>query len=991
MKTLKLYTTLLALLTMLNASAQQELPAGVSTDWYSQVTKSIQQQQYDFVATGSKLGFTVMNPANKLAFTITPGGYTVKNLRKSDTEIQWNAEFVIIGAKRKNAVTATATDYSVQRSSSSITYSSSSLDVQYINDEKGLRQNFIVNKRPAGDAALCVSMKIRSSLTAKSKGTNSLVFHSNGNEADVKLVYDDLKVWDAANKTLPATMELDEATNTVTISVNDANAVYPVTIDPLNRNAEWTTSADGILPALLDNLQLQVHSMYGYTVAGLGDINGDGFDDVAVSAPTMADVITGNGHLAGVGAVFIYLGSSTGLSATPNKILQPTTAVEGALFGFSVDAGDVTGDGRNDIVIGAPLDRYQTTAAGLLGPVSVNVTAGKVYVYRSEDLFSAANPTPFLQIRLQGTGFFCTGILGVLGSNVTANPLFGFSVSVTQDLNGDTKSDIIVGSPAYLGIELLSVQSGAAFVYYSDDLFTTSPEVLNTPTPSLLGIIGLPIANTSGLLFGFSVDGAGDYNNDGNPDVVVGAPAGIDLSSLGGIFTGQVLGGSAYVYYGNGSSISNNSNVKLQANVTGLLSNAANLFGYKVKGAENAYGIKTGNILIGAPAGGVISNVLNGLKVKAGQLHVFTKKANAAGTYASDQIISSPRSSSILSILAGQTINVSLLYGSSIDNMLDVNCDNIGDIIIGEPLSTAVPLLGADVVGGAAYVYLGKPDGTYNSAAIWDLYSNVSPLLGVNATALVGYSVAGAGYTRGRTKGVRSIVGGPSNSLDFGVGLLNLGNTLGTTFDFVFDDNGLGKSYSYSYTSCNIQTLPSTLVEFNAVPVNKTVAVKWDAVSEIDLSHYELQRSVDGVNYETIALAFAKNGTRNAYTHNDQHPFKGINYYRLKMIDIDTKFTYSTVVTVRFDDKVPAHIVVAPNPVLNDINVRMTGLEKGTYSIEMISANGQRIFTKQVNVNQHLHIETIERKSTTPDGIYILNVYNNLNERVKSINVFLTR
>ncbi len=991
MKTSKLYTSIFLALTALSAIAQQELPAGVSPAWYAQVTSTIQQQQYDFRTNGSPLEYTVVNPKNQLKFAITHNGYTVQNIKKTTADVQWEAGFVIVGTGRKNAIKRSTGNFTVTKSASSILYNSPSYNVQYVNDEKGMRQNFIIRQRPAGVEDLSVSMLVTSSLTVKSKGTNQLVFHTKDNSKDVKLVYDDLKVWDADHKILPAKMELNEITNTVTISVDDNNAVYPVTIDPLNRNAEWSTSADGVLPGLLTNLQLQVQTTYGYTVAGLGDINGDNFDDVAISAPTMADVITGSGNLAGVGAVFIYLGSPTGLPALPNKILQPTTAVEGALFGFSVDAGDITGDGRNDIVIGAPLDRYQTTAAGLLGPVSVNVTAGKVYVYRSEDLFSAPNPTPFLQIRLQGTTCFSTGIVGLLGSNVTANPLFGYSVAVTQDLNGDNKADLIVGSPAYLGIELLSAQSGAAFVYYSDDLATTSPEILNTPDPTLLGLISLPVANTNGLLFGFSVDGAGDYNNDGHPDVVVGAPAGIDLSSLGGIFTGQVLGGSAYVYFGNGTAISNNSGAKLQANVSGLLSNAANLFGYKVKGAENANGVKLGNILVGAPVGAVLSNVLNGLRVKAGQVHVFTKKTGATGTYASDQIIASPRSSSILSILAGRTINVSLLYGSSIDNMLDVNCDNIGDIIVGEPLSTAVPLLGADVVGGAAYVYIGKPDGTYNAAAIWDLYTNVSPLLGVNATSLIGYSVAGAGYVKGRVHGVRSLVGGPSNALDFGIGLLNLGNTLGTTFDFVFDDNGLGKSYSYSFTSCNITTLPATLVEFKAVAVNKTVAVNWDAVTEYDLSHYELERSVDGIHYEKIALVFAKNAQRSAYAYIDQHPFKGINYYRLRVIDKDTRFTYSAVATIKFDDKISAHIVVAPNPVQNDINVRMTGLDKGTYRIEMVNATGQRFITKNVNVSQHLQIETIPRLGSIPDGIYLLNIYNSLNERVKTINIFLTR
>jgi FG-GAP repeat len=985
MKTKKIYVFTAAILLSLSMYAQKEMPAGVTADWQQQSIASIQDMEYTFHSTHANT-YVTKNPANRLGFTIDEKGYTVNSLQVNE---EWKASFLVEKIGGRSPISTNPNEFVIVKKKRELTYQSNKYDIQYLNDGNGLRQNFIVREKPEGQGHLLTDIKINTSLQVAVKGQNSLQLHTAGKPADIKLIYDQLKVWDANHQPLTATMEYNEPTNLLTIIVNDENAAYPITIDPLNRVPEWTSSADGILPGLLTNLQLQVQTLYGYTVAGLGDINGDGYDDVAISAPTMADVITGTGSLTGVGAVFIYLGSPLGLSTTPSKILQPSTAVSGALFGFSVDAGDVTGDGKNDIVIGAPMDRYQTSASSLLGPVNVQVTAGKVYVYRSEDLFSSPNPTPFLQLRLQGTDFFSTGILGVLQSNVTVNPLFGFAVAVTRDLNNDNKADILIGSPAYLGAELLAAQSGAAFVYYSDNLNTTTPAKLNTPTPSLLGLVSLPIANTSGLLFGFSIDGAGDFNNDGRPDVVVGAPAGADLSSLGGIFTGQFLGGSAYVFFGNATSVNTTSTVKLQANPTGLLSNAANLFGYKVKGAMNAQGLKTGNILVGAPSGAVLSNVLNGLKVKAGQLHVFQKKnISANGTYSSNQIISSPRSSSILSILTGQTINVSLLYASSLDNMLDVNCDNIGDIIVGEPLSTAVPLIGADVVGGAAYIYLGNADGTYNPTPIWDLYSQVSPLLGVNTTALTGYSVAGARYIKGRSQGVRSLIGGPSNSLDFGVGLLNLGNTLGTTFDFAFDNNGLGKSYSFPYSSCNT-VLPATLVEFKGTPVNKTVVLNWVSVTEDKLNHYELQRSIDATNFETIAISFAKGNQYNQYEYSDKTPFSGINYYRLKMNDNDGKSNYSAIVAVRFDQKVDGSIVVAPNPVQNDIQIRLTGIEKGIYRMQLQNAAGQTLLTRAITVSQFTQTEIIPRSPILSTGIYWLTIYDNTYKKISSIRVVL--
>lgn len=978
------YTACLLLLLGLAGKTQQQLPAPATDDWFQKTSAQIKELEYSFISTTIADEFKAVNNANHLAFTINNKGYSVHNTKQTSNEQDVSFFLTSISGN------VPGEDFVIIKRKKDLVYQSANFDIQYINNEKGLRQNFIIKNKPAVDPKLTVTLRVGSALQAKELANNQLIFFPKGNEKDVQLIYDGLKVFDASGNILPAHMDLDAATGILTIETDARDAVFPVTIDPLSRTPEWTTSADGILPGLLTNLQLQVQTLYGLTVAGLGDINGDGYDDVAVSAPGMADVISGTGSLTGVGAVFIYLGSASGLPATPSKILQPTTAVDGALFGYSVDAGDITGDGKNDIIIGAPLDRYQTSARALIGTTNVEVTAGKVYMYRSEDLFTAPNPTPFLQMYLQGPAYFSNVLAGLFQSNVAVHSLFGFAVAVTPDINGDGKADIVIGSPSYMGIDLLSAQSGAAFAYYSNNLSTTSPARLNTPTPTLLGLPLLPLANTTGLLFGYSIDGAGDFNNDGNKDVVVGAPAGADVSSLGGIFSGQVLGGSAYVFYGNGSGVNSTSGARLQADATGLLSNAANLFGYEVKGAKNANGAKTGNILIGAPDGAVLSNVLNGLRVRAGQVHVFKKRTSGGGigNFESDQIIQSPRSTSILSILSGQTIDLSVLFGASIDNMLDINCDNIGDIIVGEPLSTAVPLIGANVTGGAAYVYLGKTDGTYQPTPLWDLNVTVSPLLGVNATSLIGYCVAGAGYVKGHAQGVRSLIGGPSNTLDFGAGLLNLGNTIGVLFDFTFDNNGLGKAYTFPYTTCNI-TLPATLTEFKGQKVNSTVLLNWTSLTEDNLALYELQRSRDGMNYQTIATVNAKNLTHNEYAYTDQQPYLGVNYYRLKMVDRDSRFSYSSIVVVNFKDMKEINVDISPNPVHSTINVRLTGMEKGTYKIELINAGGQRVMTKTVNISQPDQLETISRGAGMNAGMYWLNVYDMNNKRVGAAKIVM--
>jgi hypothetical protein len=86
---------------------------------------------------------------------------------------------------------------------------------------------------------------------------------------------------------------------------------------------------------------------FGSSVAGIGDLNGDGFSDVAVGAP-----LYGNGNIE-EGAVFVYLGSSTGLVTTAHRVLE-INSIHARLGAAVASAGDVNGDNLADLLVGAP-------------------------------------------------------------------------------------------------------------------------------------------------------------------------------------------------------------------------------------------------------------------------------------------------------------------------------------------------------------------------------------------------------------------------------------------------------------------------------------------------------------------------------------------------------------------------------------------------------------------------------------------------------------
>jgi len=944
--------------------------------WYSSAVKniiSLDPTQYSLFTDG----YRVSNPQNGIGFLLGPDALTINGSRKNSSK-EWNVRF-------ENFRVDGLTDASLPRTKSlqegrTISFANEVFKTEYINGRDGLRQNFIVSKKPTGKTLLKVSMDVITDLYLVVSATDKLVFSGSIDEIQPALIYDQLKVWDADNKNLEAHFEVADNGAELSIVVNDEHARYPVTIDPLNHTPEWTSSADGLLSGILSAGEIDA-ALYGFKVASLGDVNGDGFGDVAITAPALTRVLPGNVKIADAGGVYVFFGSAAGLPTSPSRILYATTPIASALFGFSVAGGDVTGDGINDILVGAPLDTYNVTIANLIGNSTVSVRAGKVYVFSGAALASGSS-SAFAEIKLQGDSYFSQGILG-LANNLSNTDLFGFDVSATDDLNADGKQDIIVGSPGFVGTALLDVRQGAAFVYYSTNLTTSTPVKLQTPNTSILSI-SLPITNLPGLLYGFSVDGMGDYNNDGRPDLVVGAPAGVDLSSFGGIFTGQVLGGSAYIYYGNGSGVNPTIGAKLQSNVSGLLGSAANLFGYAVKGIRDVQGQHTGAVMIGAPLGGTIPNALS-LTIQTGSVQIFLKKSSSpSGAVGPDQVLESPKSSSLLSVL--NTLDLNLLMGTSLDNAYDINCDNIADIIVGEPLSsgTNLPLIQANGVGGAAYVFIGKPDGSYQPAPFYDMSTTYGgEFLSVNATALFGFSVAGAPKILGSSFKPRLLVGSPSGALDFNNSLLNLGTTLGLITSFAVIDNGPGKAFVFNVGSCEA-TLPVKLIDFNGMLANGRIMLSWTATSEEALNYYQLEKSTNGIDFNTKAMVFAEGSApENKYQYPDKEVLP-LNYYRLKMIENDGSYTYSRIVTIRQQTSTGISLKVQPNPVSNEFTLQLNELPEAMYQVSIRNLQGVTISSSQVNVAGPATQVNMKRSAAMTAGMYLIIITNNKGEIVAS-------
>jgi uncharacterized repeat protein (TIGR01451 family) len=170
--------------------------------------------------------------------------------------------------------------------------------------------------------------------------------------------------------------------------------------------------------------------------------------------------------------------------------------------------------------------------------------------------------------------------------------------------------------------------------------------------------------------------------------------------------------------------------------------------------------------------------------------------------------------------------------------------------------------------------------------------------------------------------------------------------------------------------------LPSTILQFTASWKQEIdAALSWKVTNEYKVNYYEVQHSGNGVQFSAIGQVQATNGQADhSYDFIHIAPAFGINYYRLKIVDIDGKVDYSKIVVLKKETDLVSTLKIYPVPAANEpITILIEGKVKGIGTLSVYSIDGKLITAKQLGIIDQQNYRFTIDANTLGKGVYMLN------------------
>jgi len=167
--------------------------------------------------------------------------------------------------------------------------------------------------------------------------------------------------------------------------------------------------------------------------------------------------------------------------------------------------------------------------------------------------------------------------------------------------------------------------------------------------------------------------------------------------------------------------------------------------------------------------------------------------------------------------------------------------------------------------------------------------------------------------------------------------------------------------------------LPVTITDFAAVKNSDDIILQWKVSSETNFKQYEVERSTDGINFMRVGTVPAQNLAAYSLKDINLPATAATVFYRLKMVDIDGRYTYSKTVSVRLNPKTGG-ISIYPNPAINEVSVVLQQALQSNAVLKITDITGRELLRQTMTASQN-NIQI--RVNQLPAGRYFVSVISN--------------
>jgi uncharacterized repeat protein (TIGR01451 family) len=170
---------------------------------------------------------------------------------------------------------------------------------------------------------------------------------------------------------------------------------------------------------------------------------------------------------------------------------------------------------------------------------------------------------------------------------------------------------------------------------------------------------------------------------------------------------------------------------------------------------------------------------------------------------------------------------------------------------------------------------------------------------------------------------------------------------------------------------------PVKMTSFTVKKENNNAVLRWTTSSETKNDHFAIERSVDGLNFVKMGELPGSGTTTLTKTYMYPDALTNVTskilYYRLRIVDIDGKSTFSQIVALRLDGSVIMNdLSVYPNPFINHVKLQLQSLKEETGNIRIINTNGQEVVKRTVTLQPGGNIVIVKDLDAVSPGLYML-------------------